>query len=108
MTGIFRFAPSPNGYSARRPCAVRAAQYEMAQRRAAGSCCASRTSTRARCRREYEAAIYEDLAWLGIPGSEPVRRQSEHFDDYRAALARLEAMGSSIRASRAAARSRAW
>ena len=44
----------------------------------------------ARCRPEYEQAIYEDLAWLGIAWEEPVRRQSAHFDDYRAALARLE------------------
>ena len=54
------------------------------------------------------AAIYEDLAWLGIVWEQPVRRQSEHFDDYRAALAKLDAPGSSIRASRAAARSRGW
>jgi glutamyl-Q tRNA(Asp) synthetase len=40
-----------------------------------------------------EAAIYEDLAWLGIQWEEPVRRQSEHLDDYRAALRRLEAVG---------------
>jgi glutamyl-Q tRNA(Asp) synthetase len=45
----------------------------------------------ARCRPEYEAAIYEDLHWLGISWTEPVRRQSEHFADYRAALAKLEA-----------------
>ena len=42
---------------------------------------------------EYEAAIYEDLAWLGLRWEEPVRRQSEHHDDYRAALARLESEG---------------
>ena len=47
----------------------------------------------ARCRPEYEAAIYEDLAWLGLAWEQPVRRQSEHYDDYRAALARLDAMG---------------
>ena len=40
----------------------------------------------ARCRPEYEAAIYEDLAWLGVAWEQPVRRQSEHYDDYRAAL----------------------
>ncbi len=44
-----------------------------------------------RCRPEYEAAIYEDLAWLGIEWEEPVRRQSEHFDEYRAALRKLDA-----------------
>ena len=59
-----------------------------------------------RCRPEFETAIYEDLAWLGIAWEEPVRRQSEHLDAYRDALTKLEAKGSSIRASRAAARSR--
>ena len=46
-----------------------------------------------RCRPEFETAIYEDLAWLGIAWEEPVRRQSEHLDAYRAALAKLEAQG---------------
>jgi len=46
----------------------------------------------ARCRPEFEAAIYEDLAWLGLSWEQPVRRQSEHFDDYRAALRKLEGM----------------
>jgi glutamyl-Q tRNA(Asp) synthetase len=45
-----------------------------------------------RCRPEFEAAIVEDLAWLGIQWEQPVRRQSEHFDAYRAALGKLEAM----------------
>jgi glutamyl-Q tRNA(Asp) synthetase len=52
----------------------------------------------ARCRPEYEAAIYEDLTWLGIAWERPVRRQSEHYADYRAALARLDAMGLTYRA----------
>src|SRR4029079_16889575 len=46
-----------------------------------------------RCRPEYEAAIFEDLAWLGIEWETPVRRQSQHYADYRAALARLDALG---------------
>jgi len=44
-----------------------------------------------RCRPEFETAIREDLAWLGLEWDGAVRRQSEHFDDYRQALARLEA-----------------
>lgn len=39
-----------------------------------------------RCRPEFDAAIREDLAWLGLAWEEPVRRQSEHMADYRAAL----------------------
>jgi glutamyl-Q tRNA(Asp) synthetase len=46
-----------------------------------------------RCRPDYEEAVYEDLRWLGISWHEPVRRQSEHFADYQAALAKLEAQG---------------
>lgn len=46
-----------------------------------------------RCRPEFEAAIYEDLGWLGLSWEQPVRRQSEHFAEYGAALERLRAMG---------------
>lgn len=44
---------------------------------------------RTRCKPEFEAAIYKDLAWLGLEWETPVRRQSDHFDDYEAALATL-------------------
>jgi len=46
-----------------------------------------------RCRPEFDAAILRDLGWLGVVWDGPPRRQSEHLDDYRAALARLEAAG---------------
>src|SRR5262249_39011137 len=46
-----------------------------------------------RCREEFVVAILEGLAWLGLDWDGAVRRQSEHLDDYRAALDRLEAMG---------------
>jgi glutamyl-Q tRNA(Asp) synthetase len=46
-----------------------------------------------RSRPEYEAALVEDLTWLGLSWPEPVRRQSEHLADYRAALDRLEGQG---------------
>lgn len=46
-----------------------------------------------RCRPEFEAAIYEDMGWLGLGWEEPVRRQSEHMADYRAALETLEGEG---------------
>lgn len=42
-----------------------------------------------RARPEFEAAIYEDLAWLGLSWEAPVRRQSEHMADYESALAKL-------------------
>jgi glutamyl-Q tRNA(Asp) synthetase len=94
MSGpVFRFAPSPNGYLHLGHALSALINFDMA--RAVGGHLLLRIEDidRTRCRPEYEAAIYEDLAWLGIAWEEPVRRQSEHFDDYRAALARLEALG---------------
>ena len=43
-----------------------------------------------RCRPEFDAAILEDMAWLGLGWWNGVRRQSQHFDDYRAVLDRLQ------------------
>ena len=48
---------------------------------------------RTRCRSEFETALLEDLAWLGLDWPLPVRRQSDHFDDYAAALDKLHALG---------------
>lgn len=45
-----------------------------------------------RCSPEYEAGIFEDLAWLGLSWPQPVLRQSERFAVYGAALRRLEEM----------------
>lgn len=46
-----------------------------------------------RCRPDYEAALLEDLSWLGLDWDGPVRRQSDHFADYQDALSRLQTMG---------------
>lgn len=42
-----------------------------------------------RCRPEYDAAILEDMTWLGLSWWNGVRRQSQHLDDYRVVLERL-------------------
>ncbi len=47
---------------------------------------------RTRCRPHFIEAIKEDLAWLGLTWPEPVRVQSRHRDEYRAALGRLEGL----------------
>jgi glutamyl-Q tRNA(Asp) synthetase len=90
---VFRFAPSPNGYLHLGHALSALINFEMA--RAAGGRLLLRIEDidRSRCRPEYEAAIDQDLAWLGIGWEEPVRRQSAHFDDYRAALVRLDELG---------------
>jgi glutamyl-Q tRNA(Asp) synthetase len=46
-----------------------------------------------RCRPEFERQLMEDLSWLGLTWPMPVRRQSDHLDDYRAALDHLADLG---------------
>ena len=90
---VFRFAPSPNGHLHLGHALSALQNFDMA--RAAGGRFLLRMEDidTTRCRPEFEAAIIEDLAWLGIQWEQPVRRQSEHMDDYKAALAKLEAQG---------------
>ncbi len=88
-----RFAPSPSGYL-HRGHAFSALTAHAAARAADGRFVLRIEDIDAtRCRPEYEDAIYEDLAWLGLEWETPVRRQSDHLDDYQDALARLEADG---------------
>jgi glutamyl-Q tRNA(Asp) synthetase len=90
---VTRFAPSPTGHL-HLGHAYSALFAERAARAAGGRFLLRiEDIDRARCRPEFTAAIFEDLAWLGLSWEEPVRVQSEHFGDYRAALAQLEAMG---------------
>ena len=91
VTPTFRFAPSPNGHLHLGHALSALLNFDMA--RASGGRFLLRIEDidLTRARREFEEAIYEDLAWLGIAWETPVRRQSEHFDEYRAALDRLEA-----------------
>ena len=93
MPPVFRFAPSPNGLLHLGHALSALMNFDMA--RAAGGRFLLRIEDidRNRCRPEFEAAIYEDLAWLGIRWEEPVRRQSDHLDDYQAALDALTAGG---------------
>src|ERR1700751_2663130 len=90
---VYRFAPSPNGYLHLGHALSALMNFELA--RAAGARLLLRIEDidAARCRPEYEAAIYEDLAWLGLQWETPGRRQSQPFADYRAAIDRLAAMG---------------
>jgi glutamyl-Q tRNA(Asp) synthetase len=90
---VTRFAPSPSGF-----LHLGHAHSAIFAWRAAGED-SSRFLLRiedvdlARCTPEFEAAITEDLAWLGLAWEEPVRRQSEHMADYAGALDRLDRLG---------------
>ncbi len=87
-----RFAPSPTGLLHLGHAFSALTCWRNAER--AGGECLLRIEDidPGRCRPDYETQIYEDLAWLGLDWPRPVRRQSEHLSDYRAALDRLRAM----------------
>jgi glutamyl-Q tRNA(Asp) synthetase len=86
MSFITRFAPSPTGFLHLGHAFSALTAFAAAQ--AAGGRFLLRIEDidRGRARAEFEAAIFEDLAWLGVRWEEPVRRQSEHMADYEAVL----------------------
>jgi glutamyl-Q tRNA(Asp) synthetase len=88
---VTRFAPSPTGFLHLGHAYAALRAYQAA--RAGGGRFLLRIEDidTTRCRPKFQLAILEDLRWLGIAWEEPVRRQSEHFADYAAALAGLEA-----------------
>ena len=90
---VTRFAASPTGYLHLGHVRSALEGWRTARQHGGSFLLRIEDIDRARCRQEYAAAILEDLAWLGLGWDGPVRRQSEHFDDYRAALDRLGEMG---------------
>ena len=93
MPPVFRFAPSPNGYLHLGHAYSALLNFDLARRSGGRFLLRIEDVDATRCRPEFETAIYEDLAWLGIAWETPVRRQSEHLADYRAAVAKLSAEG---------------
>jgi glutamyl-Q tRNA(Asp) synthetase len=93
MPPVFRFAPSPNGYLHLGHAYSALLNFDLA--RASGGRFLLRIEDIdvTRCKPEFETAIYQDLAWLGIAWEEPARRQSEHLAEYRDALEKLSAQG---------------
>lgn len=89
MSFVTRFAPSPTGYLHLGHAFSALTAFEAAQ--AAGGRFLLRIEDidRGRARAEFEAAIFEDLAWLGLRWEEPVRRQSDHMDEYASVLQQL-------------------
>lgn len=90
---LTRFAPSPTGLL--HLGHAHAALFAHAQAQNAGGRFLLRIEDidQGRCRHEFEDAIYEDLAWLGLAWETPVRRQSDCMADYEAALDRLNRLG---------------
>lgn len=117
---VLRFAPSPNGLLHLGHARSALENERMAAALGGRLLLRIEDIDRTRCRPEFEAAMIEDLAWLGIAFETPSRRQSEHLADHAAMLARLAAMGlvypsfesraelKSLAATRAAETGRPW
>ncbi|MCB1393688.1 tRNA glutamyl-Q(34) synthetase GluQRS [Nitrobacter sp.] len=90
---VLRFAPSPNGFLHLGHAFSALLNFQSARQREGRLLLRIEDIDATRCRPEFETAIYQDLAWLGVSWERPVRRQSEHLADYRAALDRLAALG---------------
>ena len=93
MPPVFRFAPSPNGYLHLGHAYSALLNFDRARRAGGRFLLRVEDIDTTRCKPEFETAIYEDLAWLGVTWETPVRRQSEHLADYREAIDKLSAQG---------------
>jgi glutamyl-Q tRNA(Asp) synthetase len=90
---ILRFAPSPNGYL-HLGHAFSALFTEHWAHRLGGTFLLRLEDTdRGRCKPEFDQAILEDLAWLGLRWPDPVLRQSSRFPVYEENAKRLAALG---------------
>ena len=93
MAFVTRFAPSPTGYLHRGHAYSALTAYTAAREAGGRFLLRIEDIDITRSRPEYEAAILEDLSWLGLTWESPVRRQSEHLGGYHAAIDALRARG---------------
>ncbi len=93
MSAVTRFAPSPTGFLHRGHAYSALTAQALAARSGGRFLLRIEDIDTARCRPDYEIALLDDLAWLGLAWERPVRRQSDHLGDYHAALERLRGLG---------------
>ncbi len=94
---ITRFAPSPTGYLHLGHILSMAFVYGISKATGAKLLLRIEDHDQSRCRREFEAAIYEDLAWFGFNFDEQPTltdksplRQSDRIERYKNVLSDLE------------------
>lgn len=90
---VTRFAPSPTGRLHLGHAFSALTAYGAAKDAGGRFLLRIEDIDQARRRPEYEQAIYDDLSWLGLEWEEPVRRQSDHYPEYEAALNALREKG---------------
>ncbi|MDP3370645.1 MAG: tRNA glutamyl-Q(34) synthetase GluQRS [Brevundimonas sp.] len=88
-----RFAPSPTGRLHRGHAFSALTAWRTAREAGGRFLLRIEDIDPTRCRPEFEAAILEDLAWLGLDWDGPVRRQSEHLTEYAAVIEALDGRG---------------
>lgn len=93
MSFVTRFAPSPTGYLHRGHAFSALTAFRAAQDAGGRFLLRIEDIDATRCRPDYDVAIFEDLAWLGLAWETPVQRQSEHLIDYHAAIETLRERG---------------
>ncbi|WP_375456186.1 glutamate--tRNA ligase family protein [uncultured Methylobacterium sp.] len=93
MSAVFRFAPSPNGRLHLGHAYSALLNADLAARAGGRLLLRIEDIDPVRSRPERVEAILSDLAWLGLTFETPIRHQSRHMPDYRAALDRLVARG---------------
>ncbi|HEY8189747.1 MAG TPA: tRNA glutamyl-Q(34) synthetase GluQRS [Micavibrio sp.] len=87
-----RFAPSPTGRLHLGHAWSALFGSRMAQTRGGHFLLRIEDIDMGRCRPKFISDIEQDLRWLRLEWPEPVRKQSDHFADYSAALDRLNAI----------------
>ncbi|MEM6670700.1 MAG: tRNA glutamyl-Q(34) synthetase GluQRS [Pseudomonadota bacterium] len=90
---IERFAPSPNGALHLGHAFSALTAWDAAHADGGRFLLRIEDIDQARCRPELEAAMLEDLEWLGLRWETPVLRQSDRMGAYAEALASLDARG---------------
>lgn len=90
---VTRFAPSPTGPLHLGHAYAAIVAHDLARAGGGDFLVRIEDLDSGRSRAEFERAIFEDLAWLGLKVDAPPLRQSERMDAYAAALAQIEAMG---------------
>lgn len=93
MAFVTRFAPSPTGHLHRGHAFSALTAFQAARDAGGRFLLRIEDIDATRCRPEYDEAILEDLAWLGMTWEAPVRRQAEHLADYHAAIEALRERG---------------
>ena len=92
-TATTRFAPSPTGHLHIGHVYSALFAWNIAKKTKGRFILRIEDIDTTRCKRHFEEAIYEDLAWLGLDWEKPVRRQSDNISDYANAVAKLERSG---------------